>query len=410
MRKLSTYLSGGMSRSLKLAFTMMFIMINLAVITVNTVYIQASIRDQNESLVEMVVHLSIFSDDETVITYLEHYGHTHEVYLSYETLDGTYRHVTNPPPESGIVYPVRIAGETHGTLEIDNAQSNLFMANLTYLVILNVIIIVFYLLAIFFFNRKIHEANQLVLYDFKRLHEAAFKLDFSATYRFEDVHALAESFELSYDKLRTLQEKHKDHVEKLAHDIKTPLTIIKGLVDGVVSGRLRPDDDIKGSLNEEVARISGLIDTIIGDVAVSSMTTFDLSRLVADTVKKQTILFTEKDIELKKDIAADVQIHGSYEDMRRVLEHLLMNSLKFTPPQSYVKIIVEATPKRLIVEDGGEGMDAKTKARLFKPVTSETGTGVGLTIVKTILERHHASITVESEVGKGSRFIIDFGS
>lgn len=410
MRKLTDFLSGGMSRSFKIAFTLMFILINLSVITINTLYIQSSIRQQNESLVDMVVHLTVFSDDETVITYLEHYGHTHEVFLFYETADGQYRHETDVEPEGGQSYPVIINGVEHGTIVIDNAQSNLLMANLTYLLILNLVIIGVYIGAIHYFNKGIQKANKMVLNDFKRLHQAVYELDFSTQYRFKDIHQLAESFELSYDNLKTMQTKHKDHVEKLAHDIKTPLTIIQGLIEGVVAGRLTPDQEMKHSLREEIERISQLIDTIIHDTATELIHEFDLSALLDETLEKHKVLFEDKGVELSWQIDRRVTLLGSKEDIRRVIDHLLMNSLKFTDAPSTVDIQLKTSPKQLMVKDQGQGMDKETQSKLFKPMASETGSGVGLKIVKSILDRHHASITVDSAFGEGTTVKIIFDS
>ena len=94
MRNLIPYLNRSISKTFKITFTILFILINVGVIGINTIYINTSIETQNENLVEMVEHLIAYTDDETAITYLEHYGHTHAVYLTYETTDSTHQYTT----------------------------------------------------------------------------------------------------------------------------------------------------------------------------------------------------------------------------------------------------------------------------------------------------------------------------
>lgn len=122
------------------------------------------------------------------------------------------------------------------------------------------------------------------------------------------------------------------------------------------------------------------------------------------------------------DIHADVTVEADANQLRQVLNHLVMNAIKFQQPGNRPHIRISATIEpgiehgdicRLIVMDNGIGFDEKYAARIFEPFqrlhgrSEYPGTGMGLAIVRRIIERHQGHIRAESAPGRGSRFIIE---
>src|SRR5207249_350565 len=131
---------------------------------------------------------------------------------------------------------------------------------------------------------------------------------------------------------------------------------------------------------------------------------------------------------VEKDYApAAISGHWDDEQLREVFVNLLANAIESSEPKSPVKISTELVdsdsgPKsieaatrargeraRIVIADHGAGMDAKTQARLFEPffTTKKRGTGLGLSIVRQIVDLHDGSISVTSERGKGTSFMIE---
>lgn len=404
MRNLFDFLSQGLSRSFKVTFTILFIVINVAVITVNTVYINATIERQNVSLRKMVEHLIYYTDEETALTYLEHYGHTHEIYLSYTSVDGKYTIVTETAPSNGDTYHIIIEGEKHGTLVIDNAQSDLFMANLTYLIVINAMLVSLYVVFLLYFNHQMKKQNTRIIKDMRHLQKNIDTVNFTQAYDFEEFSQIERAFEATIRKIKALQKSHRDAIEGLAHGIKTPLTIIRGLVEGIAQNRIEPNEAINTSIEEETQRISALIEKIIEGTMTDAHEVLDMSELVHASIERQRRLFEDKGITLHHDITPKIIVKGDNDALRRVLEHLLQNSLTHTPGGKSVTVRLNET--HLEVEDKGSGMTKETLEKAFERAKSSTGSGVGLAIVKTIVDTHGFLIDIDSKIGEGTRVTI----
>ena len=124
-----------------------------------------------------------------------------------------------------------------------------------------------------------------------------------------------------------------------------------------------------------------------------------------------------KDIQIETGKIIDFEVYADYNMLTTILRNLISNAIKFTNPGGWIRITVSKTDHEInfIVEDNGIGMDNKTVNRIFKAETNystygtanEKGTGLGLIICKEFIEKHGGSIRVESEKGKGSRFIFN---
>jgi signal transduction histidine kinase len=197
----------------------------------------------------------------------------------------------------------------------------------------------------------------------------------------------------------------------IAHEIRNPLASI------ISSAKLIKDDTSNASefadiISTEASKLATLCDEFLSfakplSLEYEPIQLGDLAKQVSARLMSE---FMRASVRLEVNISADEPI--LYADPRRieqVLRNLLLNALQHSPEGSTVTVEVTTTGI-LRVLDQGSGMDAATLDKLFIPFfsTRTNGTGLGLSVVRKIADAHRAPISVQSEVGKGTIFAIDF--
>jgi two-component system sensor histidine kinase KdpD len=208
-------------------------------------------------------------------------------------------------------------------------------------------------------------------------------------------------------------------LDALAHDLKTPLTSIKGAVTHLLAKkRDREENELLTIANEEADRLNRLV------VEVLEMSRIDAAKLhperaahaigdiVAAALKSQEDLLNGRRIELRIPAslpAADVD----FEFIHQVLKQLLDNAVKYSPPGTPLTISAEAADEKIVigVTDRGPGIAEAEQSKVFDKFyrgkgsrEQAVGTGLGLSIAKGIVEAHGGKIWVTSDPGKGSAF------
>jgi len=226
---------------------------------------------------------------------------------------------------------------------------------------------------------------------------------------------------------QTANEMKTQLVDMVAHDLKSPIISISGLIKEIqqFTEPKHRSSDYLTMIQSTAERMIELINNLLDLSALESgelqftMEPLDLVMLTGMTVdslkyqalrKGQTITFTPSQID-KITVVADSS------RMQEVIENLLSNAIKYSPQGSEIKVGIERNGGKagLWVSDSGPGFTNEDKQRLFqkfqvlsaKPTGDESSTGLGLAIVKGIVEAHKGKVWVESEIGKGSKFIIE---
>ena len=227
------------------------------------------------------------------------------------------------------------------------------------------------------------------------------------------------------DKLRQLDHEKSGFISTVSHELRTPLTSIIGyveLLDEGDAGDLTPDQ--AGLLNTVVRNSHRLLELIEDLLLLSSIEagtfTMDRSpvavgRVVAEVVNTLGPQFRARSLDLT--LYTEVEtgaVMGDARQLERVMLNLLGNAVKFTQPGGTVTVSVSNRGEwlEIIVADDGIGIPVADQPRLFErffrssnaEVSAIKGTGLGLAITKTIVERHHGTVTVESWPGVGSTF------
>lgn len=223
--------------------------------------------------------------------------------------------------------------------------------------------------------------------------------------------------------MRRLETMRRDFVANVSHELKTPLTSIKGFVETLLEGAI---DDKENSLNflriinDHADRLDNLINDLLDLSHIESKETalkkekFNLASLVNEVVLGFKSQAKKKGIEIKSALPQELEIIADKSKLEQVFTNLINNAINYNKEKGFVRVYSEALADKIkiIVEDSGSGIPARDIPRIFerfyrvdKARSRELGgTGLGLSIVKHIIELHGGKVGVESTEGLGSRF------
>ncbi len=228
-------------------------------------------------------------------------------------------------------------------------------------------------------------------------------------------------------RLRKLENIRKDFVANVSHEIRTPITAIKGFVETLQDGALKSPENAErflGIIQNHVLRLESLVEDLLS-----------LSRIEEDKEKEQ-IVFEDKP--LKEVLIGAIQLCQVKAEPKRVgmdlscsddvsarinasllgqaVVNLLDNAIKYSETGKTIWVQTEATPQETLirVRDEGCGIEKQHQERLFERFYRVDkarsrklgGTGLGLAIVKHIMEAHRGRVSVESQAGRGSTFTL----
>ncbi len=227
----------------------------------------------------------------------------------------------------------------------------------------------------------------------------------------EEVQTLAESIAVFARRNEHFVERERNFTRDASHELRTPLTIIKIATDVMLSDA-EPSALIEKSLNR-IRRATGDMEALIeaflilareADVGLPSEQ-FSVNDLVAEETERAAVLITGKPIEIRSEIAASVVLNGSARVLSVMLSNLLRNAAQYTEVGT---ITVRLGADYVEVEDSGSGMSSEDAAHAFDPFyrgrrSDRGGHGVGLTIVKRLSDRFQWPVSIESELGRGTR-------
>ena len=210
-----------------------------------------------------------------------------------------------------------------------------------------------------------------------------------------------------------------------SHDLKNPLHIILSFLQILDDEGLSREEQssykryISDSANQMLELINNLLDSASKFTKLQlNISRFDLFVLIESVVNKFRQLASDKNQIINFEFIPGHKffIDGDRLRLKEVFENLISNAVKYSPYNETitVKIDYQNNKLRLSVQDNGPGISDEDKKKIFgkfqrlsaKPTGNETSTGLGLYIVKNVVEMHNGSITVESELSKGSIFTI----
>ncbi|MGD6833325.1 two-component system histidine kinase PnpS [Sutcliffiella halmapala] len=224
--------------------------------------------------------------------------------------------------------------------------------------------------------------------------------------------------------LKKLEQMRKDFVANVSHELKTPITSIKGFSETLLDGAMNDKETLEYFLSiilKESERLQSLIEDLLDLSKIErqgfklNMDYVDIHELLEDILIILGAKAKEKEIDLELSKAKrDLFIYGDNPRVKQIFINLINNALAYTPSGGKVSVTVQDAGDKveITVSDTGIGMDEEEIPRIFERFyrvdkarsRNSGGTGLGLAIVKHLVEAHHGSITVASKVNSGTAF------
>jgi signal transduction histidine kinase/tetratricopeptide (TPR) repeat protein len=217
-----------------------------------------------------------------------------------------------------------------------------------------------------------------------------------------------------------------DFVSSVSHEFKTPLTSIKALMERLIGGKVRDagkTDQYYAIIAQDTEKLSRLVNNLLDFSKIEegkreyAFSETDIARIAAAEAERFRKEQGPEGPDLSLEITGEIPaLRADGDALSRAVANLLSNAVKFTPPGKAVRAVLRRDGDNVVleVEDEGIGIHPDELGKVFEKFfqgrnaidRTSRGTGLGLTLVKHIVEAHGGSVLVESRLGKGSKFTL----
>lgn len=245
----------------------------------------------------------------------------------------------------------------------------------------------------------------------------------------DEIGELAKSIDVLSDRLdyanresKKLLQLRNDFVANISHELRTPVTVIRGSLEALCDEVVTDSEQIK-IYHQQILNESLFLQRLINDLLDLSrlqstdfqieMKELNLCDVINDVVRSTQNIAQSKNINIKKELDTDIcMVHGDYGRLRQMLFIILDNAIKFSPDNSYVTISLEG--REISITDKGIGIADEDLPYIFdrfykvKSKENKEGTGLGLAISKQIADKHNIRLSVNSKQNEGTEFRFEF--
>ncbi|WP_373760410.1 sensor histidine kinase [Streptococcus ferus] len=242
----------------------------------------------------------------------------------------------------------------------------------------------------------------------------------------DELHRLGQTFNHMLDSVEASFEREKQFNNDVSHELRTPVAVIlsESQYGADYADTLDEAKESHQIINRQAKRMRELIDQImdlskIDSGRIQALSGLNLSDLVAGRLQEFQKLCQEKSVTLESVIVPNCMIQGNELLLLRLLDNLLSNALKFTKDKIEVKVEAADGWTYLKVKDNGPGIPQEDQAKIWnrfyqvdssRHKTETSGSGLGLSLVKEIVNVHQGQIYLASQIGQGSQFQVAFPS
>lgn len=230
---------------------------------------------------------------------------------------------------------------------------------------------------------------------------------------------LSRTFNHMADTLDLEDQLRRDLVADVAHELRTPLAILQATTEAMADGVTEPTGATLSSLHDETLRLGRIVEDL--EVLSSAkaaglhleLKLVDLAVVADDAITGLQSQIQGAGLSLTRDLVSAVVL-GDKNRLHQVLTNLLTNAIKFTPAGGSVRVSVSTQDRvaRVIIEDSGKGIAQEDLGHVFdrfwrgRDVRNTAGSGVGLAVVAELVRAHKGQVSVTSQVGHGSQFVV----
>lgn len=329
---------------LSIIITIMFLIINVSLYIINNNYLVNKVEEENNAFLQITTHIINENDVSIALEYVEHYTHIHKVNI--EVIDENEDMLFSS--EVAHLYTSQYQLNTLKgtfTIFIDNTNSitvNAIEANTIYV---NVSLLVIYLIAIIILVRNNRLTSKEIDQDINNVlnlinsekHDDS-KFNHS---EFEQIHKIITKY---LENIDLLTEQKSMNMKGLAHDIKTPLTLIYSYFERVLKNQKMSEREANTSF-EAAIRINELLNDIIEDNKRERSKEIRISGLLKEKVDEYSPIFKNKEITVIKNIPDDLTFKWSEKDFIRVIDNLISNAYYYSKNSSVFEVNVSNKEK-----------------------------------------------------------------
>lgn len=238
----------------------------------------------------------------------------------------------------------------------------------------------------------------------------------------DEISRLAKDFNIMTQALISTDKLHKEFVSNVSHEFKTPVTSIRGFAKLVRDGNLEKVQmqEYCDIIIEESERLSNLAQDLLklseleNSVIQENVVLIAVDEQIRKAVVSLEPLWSKKEIEIELNLEK-ISFNSNLQSLQQVWNNLLTNAIKFSDPKSTINIELVTKDDKLhfTIQDHGIGIKEEDQTRIFERFyqadtsRAEEGHGLGLVIVKKIVEKAGGTISVNSVYGEGTTFIVE---
>ncbi len=293
------------------------------------------------------------------------------------------------------------------------------------LIIVSLIVIVLALIIGYFISKRISKPIENMNEDALKLANGDYNFQFDNNSNISEIDTLANTLNYAKKELEHTDELRRDLMANVSHDLKTPLTMIKGYAEMIRDLNYNNEEKRNANLNviiEESERLNVLVEDILtlskiqANKDTINKEDFDLVELINNIIKRYSIYKETEGYNFEVNTPDKVIINADKKKIEQVIYNLINNAINYTGDDNKVIInVIQDKKIRVEIKDTGNGIKEEDLPHIWekyyhskkKHKRNVIGTGIGLSIVKTILESHKFRYGVISEVGKGTTFYFE---
>ncbi|MDR3240232.1 MAG: cell wall metabolism sensor histidine kinase WalK [Clostridiales bacterium] len=239
----------------------------------------------------------------------------------------------------------------------------------------------------------------------------------------DEVSELADSLNNMAESLDQQEKNRRDFIANISHDLRSPLTSMRGFIEAVMDGTIPPEKThhYLSIVLDETERLTKLTNDIVDLSQIQAMQIalekkiFDVNGLIRGVASHFERRVKEKKLQLLLKFAdEDNPVEADQEKIQRVVYNLLDNAVKFTPEEGRIEIETSVGEGKvwITVKDNGRGIRAEDQKKIFERFfkadasrgEDKKGSGLGLSIVREFVKAHGETVTLQSEEGGGAAF------
>jgi len=322
-------------------------------------------------------------------------------------------------PGELVPYPLFLKGNQIGTVEIRelrHAKEAVFVRRSDQFLLWSVFIMggLAVILSILFSTRLTRPIKELAVAA-SAISRGEYKSRVAVTRR-DEVGNLSETFNRMAKALETHESLRRKLIADVAHELRTPLGVMRGELEAMIDGLMPSDPERLQSLYEETGRLKTMVDGIeeLNRAEASTLSLrksdIDLKPFLTHIADRFAASFDEKGVFLEMTCDDSAQVYGDPDRLSQIVVNLLANALRATGGGGRVAILVEGRDGEtaITVKDSGTGIRPEDLPHIFERFYRGPGggLGIGLTIVRELAEAQLGRVEVESDYGKGASFTV----